>query len=321
MRNGTMRAAAIDGFGGPEQLHIQELPIPIPGSGQVRLRVAAAAVNPADLGMVEGRYHWREPVRFPLVPGWDVAGTVDLIGEGVTKFQVGEQVIAPTVHVATQAGSYAEYVVLPERYLALAPEGIEMTVAAALPLAGLSAFQAVEKLALNPGQTLLINGPLGSVGSFALQLAVLRGIKVLAVAYARDAELAHTLSASIVLDRARDIAAQVRQATGNGVDAALDVVGAAAATSAFAAVREGGRYVTIIPEWWNPGGPYTPERGITPQTSFINPNAEQLAGLVRLLSAGKLKIRLAEVLRLEQASSALKLLAAGGVHGRIVLVP
>lgn len=319
MRNATMCAAAIERFGGP--LHMCELPLPLPGPGQVRIRIAAAAVNPADLGMVEGKYRWSEPVRFPLVPGWELAGRVDAVGEGVTNFHVGDQVIAPTVHPLTQAGSYAEYVVLPERYPVPVPSGTEMTEASSLPLSGLTALQAVEKLALAPSQTLLINGPLGSVGSFAVQLAAQRGITVLAVAHTRDAELARALGAKIILDRAGDLATQVCQALGEGVDAALDVVGAAAATKAFAAVREGGRYVTIIPEWWIPGGPLTPERGITPQLSLINPDAGQLAWLVRLLSTGTLKIRVAEVLRLEQASTAHQLLAAGGLRGKVILTP
>jgi NADPH:quinone reductase-like Zn-dependent oxidoreductase len=319
MKNATMRAAAIERFGGP--LQICELPIPLPGPGQVRIRIAAAAVNRADLGMVEGRYHWREPVRFPLVPGWELAGRVDAVGEGVTTFHMGDQVIALTVHPLTQAGSYAEYVVLPEKYLVPVPSETEMTEASGLPLAGLSALQAVEKLALVPSQTLLINGPLGSVGGFAAQLAAQRGITVLAVVHARDAELARALGAKIILDRALDLVTQVRQALGNGVDAALDVVGAAAATKAFAAVREGGRYVTVIPEWWIPGGPATPERGITPQFSFINPDAGQLARLVRLLATGQLKVRVAEVLRLEQASTAQQLLKTGGLRGKVILMP
>jgi NADPH:quinone reductase-like Zn-dependent oxidoreductase len=244
-----------------------------------------------------------------------------MVGEGVTNFQVGDQVIAPTVHPLTQAGSYAEYVVLPEKYLVSTPSGIEMTEASSLPLAGMTALQAVEKLALTPSQTLLINGSLGSVGSFAVQLAVQRGITVLAVAHAHDAELARALGAKIVLDRAGDLATQARQALGDGVDAALDVVGAAAATNAFAAVREDGRYVTIVPEWWISGGPSTPERGITPQLSLINPDAGQLAWLVRLLSTGQLKIRVAEVLRLEQARTAHQLLAAGGLRGKVILTP
>jgi len=132
MRNATMRAAAIERFGGP--LQMRELPLPLPGPGQVRIRIAAAAVNPTDLGMVEGRYRWREPVRFPLVPGWELAGRVDAVGEGVTNFHVGDQVIAPTVHPLTQAGSYAEYVVLPEKYLVPVPSETEMTEVSGLPL-------------------------------------------------------------------------------------------------------------------------------------------------------------------------------------------
>jgi NADPH:quinone reductase-like Zn-dependent oxidoreductase len=239
----------------------------------------------------------------------------------VTTFHVGDQVIAPTVHPLTQAGAYAEYIVLPENYPVPLPCGIELTEASSLPLAGLTALQAVEKLALEPSQTLLINGPLGSVGSFAVQLAAQRGIVVLAVTHARDAELARALGARIILDRTRDLATQARQALGDGVDAALDVVGAAAAKKAFAAVREGGRYVTVVPEWWIPGGPTTPERGISPQLSLIKPDAGQLAWLVRLLATGQLKIRVAEVLQLEQVSTAHQLITTGGLHGKVILTP
>lgn len=319
MRNGTMRVAAVEHFGEP--LQIRELPIPVPSSGQIRIRISAAAVNPADIGMIEGKYRWREPVRFPLVPGWELAGRVDAVGEEVTNFHVGDQVIAPTVHPLTQAGAYAEYIVLPQKYPVSIPSGIELTEASSLPLAGLTALQAVEKLALAPSQTLLINGPLGSVGSFAVQLAAQRGIVVLAITYSHDAELARALGASIILDRAKDLATQVRQVLGDGVDAALDVVGAEAATKAFAAVREGGRYVTVVPDWWIPGGPTKPEHGITPQLSLINPDTGQLASLVRLLATGQLKIRVAEVLQLEQARTAHQLLTTGGLRGKIILTP
>jgi NADPH2:quinone reductase len=321
MSRDMMRAAAIDRFGGPEQLSLQEFPVPTPNPGQVRIHIAAAAVNPADLGMVAGTYRWREPVRFPLVPGYDAAGSIDAIGEGVTNFHVGDQVIACSQHSLTQVGTYAEYAVLSENYLAPAPSGIELTAAASLPLAGLTALQALESLQLTRGQTLLINGPFGAVGGFALQLAVQRGITILAPTSALDRELARTLGATIILDREKDVPLQVRQAVPFGVDAALDVVGGAVAQSAFAAVRDGGHYVTVVPEFWVSGGQFVPQRGITPQVVSIQSNAHQLTELSQWLAAGQLKTRVAEVLRLEQASTAHRLLADGRVRGKIILVP
>jgi NADPH2:quinone reductase len=321
MSRDMMRAAAIDRFGEPEQLSLQKFPLPIPGPGQVRIHIAAAAVNPADLGMVAGTYRWREPVRFPLVPGYDAAGSVDAIGEGVTSFHVGDLVIACSQHSFTQVGTYAEYAVLSEHYLAPAPSGIEPTAAASLPLAGLTALQALESLRLTRGQTLLINGPLGAVGGFVLQLAAQRGITVLAPTSAPDSELARTLGATIILDRERDISRQVRYAVSGGVDAALDVVGGAVAQSAFAAVRDGGHYVTVVPEFWVPGGQFVPQRGITPQVVGIRSNSDQLTELSRWLAAGQLTPRVARILKLEQASTAHRLLANGRVRGKIVLIP
>lgn len=321
MSNKTMRAAAIDAFGGPEKLRVQELPLPIPGPEQVCIRMAAAAVNPADIGMVEGKYRWREPVRFPLVPGYEVAGSVDAVGESVTRFHVGDQVIATSQHSLTQAGTYAEYVVLPEKYLASAPAGIDVTVAASLPLAGLTALQALETLALTTGQTLLVNGPFSAVGNFAMQLAAQRGFTVLAPTYERDADLAHSLGATIILDRERDLAEQARQVIPGGVDAALDVVGGAVAMSAFNAVRDSGRYATVVPEWWIPGGQFSPKRDIMPYVAGIRADAAQLNELSSLVAAGRLMARVAKILPLEQAGEAHRLLRAGGLRGKIVLVP
>ena len=321
MNTGTMRAAAIDRFGGPEQLHIQELPLPIPGPGQVRIHIAAAAVNPADLGMVEGRYRWKEPVRFPLVPGYDAAGTIDAVGEGVTSVNLGDQVIVFSQHSLTQVGTYAEYIVLPERSIASVPNGIEIVAAASLPLAGLAALQALKSLSLTSGQTLLINGPLGAVGSFALQLAARQGIIVLAPTYARDADLTRTLGASFILDREKELAVQAYQIIPGGVDAALDVVGGAVAMSAFNAIRDGGRYATVVPEWWVPGGQFSPQREITPHVVGARSDVKQLSELADLFATGQLTTRVAEVLRLEQAAAAHRLLAAGNIPGKIILVP
>jgi NADPH:quinone reductase len=321
MSRDMMRAAAINRFGEPEQLSLQEFPLPTPGPGQVRIHIAAAAINPADLGMVAGTYRWREPVRFPLVPGYDAAGSVDAIGEGVSGFHVGDQVIACSQHSLTQVGTYADYAVLSEHYLAPAPSGIELTVAASLPLAGLTALQALESLQLTRGQTLLINGPLGAVGGFALQLAVQRGITVLAPISAFESALARTLGATVILDREKDVPLQVRQAVPGGVDAALDVVGGAVARNAFAAVRDGGHYATVVPEFWVPGGQFVPQRGITPQVVSVRSNTHQLTELSRWLAAGQLITHVARVLRLEQASMAHRLLMDGRVRGKIVLIP
>lgn len=321
MSNRTMHAAAIEAFGETEQLRVRELPLPIPGPGQVRIRIVAAAVNPADPGMVKGTYRWREPVRFPLVPGYDAAGIVDAVGKDVIRFHEGDRVIAFSQHSLTQAGTYAEYVVLPEKNLALVPDGVEMRDAASLPLAGLTALQALEYLSLTSKQTLLINGPLGAVGNIAMQLATQQGIRVIAPTYTHDADLARSLGASIILNREKDLTEQARQAIPDGVDAALDVVGGTVALSAFAAVRNGGCYATVVPEWWIPGGQFSPQRNITPHLVLVRSNADQLEQLSQWLATGRLKPLIAKVLPLEQAAEAHRLLATGTLRGKIILLP
>lgn len=165
----TMRAAAIQQFGPAENLTITRLAVREPAPGEALIRVAAARVNPAELGLREGRYRWREAVRFPLVPGYDVAGTVEA---GTPSLPAGTAVIAATGHSRTQASGYAEYATLPEAYVAPAPAGLDWAHAASIPLAGLTAWQALAALHLSSGDRLLVNGPHGAVGGFAVQLAI-----------------------------------------------------------------------------------------------------------------------------------------------------
>ena len=281
----TMRAAAISQFGPAENLTITKLPVREPAPGEVLIRVAAAAVNPADLGMREGRYRWREPVRFPLVPGYDVSGIVEA---GTPGLPAGTAVIAVTGHSRTQAGGYAEYVTLPEAYVAPAPAGLDWAHAASIPLAGLTAWQALAALHLSSGETLLVNGSRGAVGGFAVQLAIRYGAQVVGTGPA---------------------------------DAALDVVGGPVARETFAAVRDGGRYVTVVPEFWVPGGQFTPARGIEPVVLSAEPDGRQLAELSKMAAAHQLTTRIADQLPLEDAAEAHRRLGAGGVRGKLVLIP
>lgn len=276
---------AVYRFGPAENLRQITLPTPEPAPGEVLIQIAAAAVNPADIGMRDGRYRWREPVRFPLVPGYDVAGTVAVSAPG---WPLGTPVIAVTAHSRTQAGSYAEFVSLPAEYLAPAPAGLDPAHAASLPLAGLTALRALAELDLAAGQTLLVNGPHGAVGGFAVQLATRAGI-------------------------------EVRPA--GPVDAALDVVGGTAATAAFAAVRDGGRYATVVPEFWVPGGPFAPARGISPVLVLVEPDGLRLAEISKLAEVGDLRTRVAQRLPLSSAPQAHARLTAGRLRGKLVLIP
>ncbi len=277
-----MVAMGVEAFGTPmRQLHIPVVP---PDPGQLLIRVAAAAVNPADLGMVTGRYRWHDPVRFPLVPGYDVAGTVEGTGAPVVAF---------TRHKATQRGGYAQFVTLPADLVVPLPAGVPPVAAAALPLAGLTATQALD--AVGTVGTLLVNGPRGAVGSLVAQLAAARGITV------------------------------VPAEEPGPVDAAIDVVGGAVARAAFDRVRDGGRYATVVPEFWVPGGPFTPERGITPHVVSVRYDRALLVDLVERLAEGTLTAKVGAALPLTEAVQAHRIVSrasgAPRVAGKVVLVP
>jgi NADPH2:quinone reductase len=316
----TMRAMGVARFGEPQELTTMELPRPQAGPGAVLIHIAAAAVNPADLGMRAGRYRWAQPVRFPLVPGYDVAGHVVEVGEGVTGVTIGDPVIANTGHSLTQAGGYAEFVALPARYVAAAPTGVDLVAAAGLPLAALTALQVTENLELAPGSTVVVNGPVGAVGGFVAQFAARRGAVVVAAVRERDVEYARALGVSVIVDRDRDLAEAVRERFPDGVDAAVDVVGGPPAVAAFAAVHDHGRYSTVVPTFWVAGGPTESSRGITPRVERYDPDNGRLGEVSQLVSDGRLlPTRVGRVLPLSEARQAHELLQAGGVPGKVVL--
>ncbi|WP_329481994.1 NADP-dependent oxidoreductase [Kribbella sp. NBC_01484] len=295
----TMRAMATDRVGPGAVLRPHTLPVKAPADGEVLIRVMAAAVNPADLGMLAGNYRWYDELRLPLVPGYDVAGVV----EG-GDWEAGAAVIASTGHSRTQVGGFAEYVTLPVAQVAAAPANLDWTEAATLPLAGLTAYQALDLLGLAAGSTLLVNGPRGAVGRFATELAVARGITVLTP------------------DPGEAPAADSAGGPASGsADAALDVVGGPRARAAFAAVHDGGSYVTTVPEFWVPGGQFTADRGIEPRIVRAEPDGRTLDRLARAAEAGHLTATVAKTLALTDAADALDLLQAGGVRGKLVLLP
>jgi NADPH2:quinone reductase len=310
MGTDTIRAVGVQRFGAePAAL---SLPRPVPGPGEVLVRVAAAAVNPADVGMVAGRYRWRDPVRFPLVPGYDVAGTVEEVGAGVIGMAVGLAVVGFTSHHSTQRGGFAELVALPEELVAPAPAGLSAVEAATLPLAGLTALQALAALDPEPGETLLVNGPAGAVGWFAVELAAARGVRVVGPV---RAGVAPPPGLAVSLHRDEHLHAQV-----DGVAAALDVVGGPVAQSTLDAVRDGGRYVTVVPEFWVAGGPFIARRGIVPRVIGVGPDRAGLGELTAAAAAVRITTRVRATFPLSRAADALRAVAAGG-GGKVVLVP
>lgn len=291
---GTVRSAIIDTFGGPELFRIDERPLRAPAAGQVQVRVAAASVNPVDLTTRAGKNIPVEAARFPMVVGWDAAGTVERVGDDVMGWQVGDRVAAMTFQPMDQNGTYTEVVNLSADLLAPLPAGLGPEQAATLPLAGLTASQLVQWADLPAGATLLVNGPVGAVGRLVVQLAARHGVKVVAVAKPADRDLALKLGATQVIGRG-EVDTAVRKLHPHGVDAAIDLVGGTAADATLAAVRDGGAYATVVPPYMDPTGPFTPERGIRLQVLTVHPDTPELTRLLVALDRGELTSRRAHL--------------------------
>ena len=296
-----MRAAIVSRFGGPEAIEIAEVPVPSPGVGQVRIRVAAAALNPVDLAMRSGVFGGGT-----VGLGFDVVGTVDAVGGGTDR-SVGDRVFGLRTGHHRPLGTHAEYVVLGAGAIALAPGSLDDIHAATLPLNGLTADQALDLLALRPGQTLLVTGASGGVGAHAVELGHHRGLRVTALGSARSADLLRSRGANDFLPRGE----QLPQATFDGV---LDAV--VLGPAARAAVRSDGAYVGL----W-PGQQPSSERGIRVEAVSVRADGTRLAGLARLADEGTLQARVERAYPLAESAAAHTRLAEGGLGGRIVLVP
>lgn len=310
----TMKAVAVTEFGGPEVLDLMDLPVPEAGPGEVRLRVAAATVNPID-AMVRRGLAFVSDAPPPYVPGMEAAGTIDQIGADTqTDLRVGDRVVAIAVISGTH-GAYAERLVVPAESVARVPAGASDFEAATLPMNALTARQALDRLTLPVDGTLAIVGAAGAVGGYAVQIAKADGLRVIADAAAGDEDLIRGFGADIVVPRGPGFAAAVRQAVPEGVDGLVDTAGIAPAVAA--AVRDGGRIVTSAP-----GAPLVDERGIVTQRTFVPDYARNQAALARLsdlAGEGCLTLRVARTLPAADAAEAHRLLEAGGLRGRIVL--
>jgi len=294
-----VRAVVVKQFGGPDALVTVDVPVQAPGPGEVRIRVGAAGINPADVLVRVGvmvQYGSTLP-REQYGVGTDVAGTVEEVGEGVRGFAVGDAVIGLQERLDLSVGGYAEQIVLEEWAVAPAPAGASMAEAATLPLNALTADQALDKLALTPGEWLLVTGAAGGVGGLAVELAVGRGIRVIAQAGADDEALADS----------------VRALVPGGVHGAIDAANQGIAASD--AVRHGGAFVSLLNS--APQG----RREVRMYNHAYHTDGARLAELSALAGAGRLSLRVAETFPLDDAPKAHEILARGGVRGRLVLVP
>ncbi|WP_344009356.1 zinc-binding dehydrogenase [Streptomyces thermospinosisporus] len=311
-----MRAAVVTSFGGPESVRIVPAEVPEPGEGEVRIKVAAAALNPVDAAVREGVFGGAGRT---LGLGWDVAGVVDAVGPEVSAgpagpadaagaaagWGVGDEVVALQYGMIKPLGTHAEYVVVPADAVARAPRTARAVRAATLPLNALAAARALDLLDPAPGASLLVTGAAGAVGGYAVQLAALRGVKVTGLARQGDEEFVRSLGAADFVSR---------EPTAGGFDAVLDaaVLGGRAVSWA----RDGGAYAGLIPT-----AVPAAERGVRMAAVEVAADGARLAELVRLVDEGRLTLRVAGTYALDDAVKAHARLAEGGVRGRLVLVP
>ncbi|WP_433268218.1 NADP-dependent oxidoreductase [Micromonospora vinacea] len=316
-----MRAVGLLRYGGPEVLRVVELPTPHAGPGEVRIRVRAAAVNPADTLIRAGMTPVRLRGSDPLLPGQDIAGTIDEVGPGASgALAPGDAVMAMINPTRAAGGGYAEWVVLPETWVALAPAGVSPADAATLPLNGLTALHALDQLRLPSGSTLAVTGAAGAVGGYAVQLAKAAGHRVLADAAPVDVELVTALGADVTVTRGPDVADRFREHAPDGVDAAVDA--ALLGGALLPAVRAGGAVALLR------GGPdpvlraQADQRRIDMVSAYVHEydgRRDKLDLLRRLAEEGALTLRVAGRFPPEEAARAHQILEAGGVRGRLVI--
>jgi NADPH:quinone reductase-like Zn-dependent oxidoreductase len=313
-----VRAVAIREFGGRDKLELLDVPEPKVPPDFVKIRVHAAGVNPVDWKIREGRIEPRFPHTFPVVLGWDAAGVVEEVGPGVVEFEPGDEVYAYCRKHFIGEGTYAEYVSVPVTFVARKPTALTFEQAAGVPLAALTAYQALFFSAgLTAGETVLVYAAAGGVGGFAVQLALDAGAEVIGVASERNRDYVLGLGAFEVVDYTRgDVVDAVREFVPGGVDVVVDTVGGDSLTRAVDAVRDGGRIVSIIQP---PVDDVFRRRDVTPSYVFVRPDGEQLDEIAEMAENDRLLVELQEVLPLEDAARAHELSEGGHVRGKLVL--
>uniref|UniRef100_A0A942SZ31 NADP-dependent oxidoreductase n=1 Tax=Neobacillus citreus TaxID=2833578 RepID=A0A942SZ31_9BACI len=309
-----MRAVQFHEVGGPEVLRQVDIEQPRPEAGQVRLRVAASAYNAADNGMRAG--FLPIPVQLPHVPGYDVSGTVDAIGDGVDGVDVGDTVVA--FLPMERDGGAAEYVIAPADRVVAAPTSIPLADAAALPSVALTAWQALfDEGALQAGQRLLVVGAGGVVGKYAVALAHRAGAHVTATASPRSADDVRAAGADVVIDRTTS---SLLDAVTEQVDVLLNLapIEPEEFEALVALVRDGGTVVSTTAFMATPGDE---ARGVRATTVFVQPNRERLAELVSLVDSGALRVEVTRRIPLDELPALHAEGAAGRIAGKVVVLP
>ncbi len=326
-----MRAFVMSGFGSAKQGRVKEMPMPAIDDRHVLIKVTAAGVNPVDWKECEGHleqfYGHYQP---EWTPGYDAAGVVHAVGASVTRLKVGDRVVAfSDRRESGHNGTFAEYVRVLPNGVGIVPSSVDLLDAAAIPTAGLTGYQALtrsEKAGLRPGDSVLIHGASGGVGSYSVQLARARGLQVAASCSGRNVDYVRSLGADLVIDYSnRDIVAAVRRWKPQGVHAVIDCVSGGTLPDALDALRPSGRLIsiaTLVQDGDIAGETeLAARRGFTKIFSIMSFDriAEELEDIVEMSAKGQVKAPPIRVFTLDRAGEALDNLKNGGVRGKLVL--
>jgi NADPH:quinone reductase-like Zn-dependent oxidoreductase len=304
-----MKAIVAHEYGGPEVLKFEEVPRPEPKENEALVRVIASGVNPADPLTLSGKYAREFGTHLPLIPGYDIAGIVEKTGVKVTKLKGGDAIYG----YPTFGGGWAEYVTVTEGEVAAKPASLSFTEAAAVPMGALTAWQAlVDTAQLRAGQTILIHGGSGGVGSFAVQIAKARGARVIATASTVNQDLLKQLGADVAIDYTKTKFEEIAK----DVDAVLDPVGKETLARSYDAVKKGGIVMSLVAR---PDPVELKKRGIHGAAISAHPDAEDLTEIAHLIDAGKIKPIVTQVLPLSEAIPAQKQAATHHTRGKVVL--
>ncbi len=306
----SMKALVYSDFGGNDHFEIVERDRPHVGPDTLVVRVVAAGINPVDYKIREGYLRGLFDTRLPVVPGWDVAGIVEQTGLDTPEFAVGDAVLAYARTDVVENGSVAEYMPVPVRTATRKPEGLSFEAAAALPLAGLTALQTLERARVTAGKTVLIHGAAGGVGSFGVQLARLRGARVVGTASERNHDYLRDLGAEPVV-YGEGLVPAAHALAPDGFDVIIDFVGGSTLDSTPDLLAQGGVVASIADPRARTefGGHYI----------WVRPDAVQLGELARLVADGDLRVEIAATYPLNEGAAAYAELERGHTRGKIVV--
>src|SRR5438067_7758326 len=305
----SMKAMVAHEYGPPEVLKLEDVPQPVPKEDEVLVRVIASGVNPVDTLIVSGKYAKEFGTHLPLTPGYDIAGLVEQAGAKITKLKVGD----PIYGYVLWGGGFAQYDVATEGEVAIKPKSLNYVEAASVPLVALTAWQAlIDAAKLSAGQTVLIHGGSGGVGTMAIQIAKTRGARVIATASTPNQDLLKQLGADVAVDYTK----QKFEDVAKDVDAVLDRVGKETLARSYGVVKKGGIVMSLVAR---PDRAEVQKHGIRSASISVHPDTADLTEIAQLVDAGKIKPVVTEVLPLSDAVKAQQQAATHQTRGKVVL--